>query len=174
MTSAFEDLKWALLKDYLASTRRGSGSQSTDRSAVNVGLHVDKNAGETSSLIIIDPAASSERHPQNSHLLSNPQIRASCESCFLCKLLIGKKDEPPRNRTENPQIKSSTGRCPLDAAPFISLRKSEDLLSARCRLIRRDPAVWLSDWLSSNTRARSGDTGLNPEEERDFCIPGAA
>jgi integrase len=24
--------------------------------------------------------------------------------------------EPPRNRTENPQIKSSTGRCPLDAA----------------------------------------------------------
>jgi len=116
MTSAFEDLKWALLKDYLASTRRGSGSQSTDRSAVNVGLHVDKNAGETSSLIIIDPAASSVRHPQISHLLSNPQIRASCESCFLCKLLIGKKDEPPRNRTENPQIKSSTGRCPLDAA----------------------------------------------------------
>jgi len=38
--------------------------------------------------------------------------------------------------------------------PFILLRKSGDLLSAACRLIRSDPGVWLSDWLSNEVAAR--------------------
>jgi hypothetical protein len=38
--------------------------------------------------------------------------------------LLGKSGEPRRNRTFNPQIESSTGQCPLDAALWFCFGKS--------------------------------------------------